>query len=138
MEEKDRMKISGNLRWLGAAALLIAVAAPGLAQQDHGGHGGHGAPAAAPAAGSSAVIDAFRQSGARMHRDMEVGLTGDADRDFARSMIPHHQGAIDMARIQLRYGRDPEMRRLAEEVVAAQEKEIERLRDWLARNPARP
>lgn len=129
------MKISGNLRRLGAAALLIAIAAPGLAQQDHGGHG---APAAAPADGSSPVIDAFRQSSARMHRDMEVGLTGDADRDFARSMIPHHQGAIDMARNRMRYGEDPEMRRLADEVAAAQEREIERLRDWLARNPSKP
>ena len=132
------MRLAETLRWLGAAALLTATAVPGLAQQDHGGHGGHGAPAAAPATGSPEVIDAFRRSNARMHREMEVGLTGDADQDFARSMIPHHQGAIDMARIQLEHGRDPEMRRLAEEVVAAQEREIERLRDWLARNPAKP
>ncbi|WP_158044177.1 CopM family metallochaperone [Skermanella pratensis] len=135
------MKVFADLRWPGAAAalLVIVTAAPGLGQQDHGGHGGHGAPASsAPVEGSSAVADAFRRSSARMHQDMEVGLTGDADQDFARSMIPHHQGAIDMARIQLEHGKDPEMRRLAEEVVAAQEREIERLRDWLARNPRKP
>ncbi|MFB9968901.1 DUF305 domain-containing protein [Pseudoroseomonas cervicalis] len=68
-----------------------------------------------------------------MHRDMAVPLTGDTDRDFAAAMIPHHQGAIDMARIQLRHGRDPAMRRMAEEIIAAQEKEIAELRAFLAR-----
>ncbi len=49
---------------------------------------------------------------ARMHHDMMAPPTGDPDRDFARMMIPHHQGAIDMARVQLQYGKDPRLRRL--------------------------
>jgi uncharacterized protein (DUF305 family) len=70
-----------------------------------------------------------------MHKDMGIALSGDADRDFAQSMIPHHQGAIDMARIVLKHGKDPEIRKLAEAVVSAQESEIAQLKEWLARHP---
>ena len=70
----------------------------------------------------------------RMHRDMAVESTGDPDVDFAAMMIPHHQGAVDMARIVLEHGSDPEVRKLAEAVIAAQEAEIAWMQDWLARN----
>jgi uncharacterized protein (DUF305 family) len=62
---------------------------------------------------------------ARMHAGMHVPFTGDPDRDFARMMIPHHQGAIDMALAELRYGKDERLRRLAQEIVVAQKQEIE-------------
>jgi uncharacterized protein (DUF305 family) len=52
-----------------------------------------------------------------MHAAMGVPFTGDADRDFARMMIPHHQGAIDMALVELRYGKDERLRRLAQEII---------------------
>ena len=68
----------------------------------------------------------------KMHRDMAITYTGDADRDFAASMIPHHEGAITMARVQLVNGRDPGMRSLAEAVIRAQESEIATLRAFLS------
>jgi uncharacterized protein (DUF305 family) len=73
-----------------------------------------------------------------MHADMmAVPYTGDADVDFVRGMIPHHQGAIDMARVVLANGKDSEIRRLAEGIVKAQEAEIKEMRDWLKTHPAK-
>ncbi len=68
----------------------------------------------------------------KMMADMMVPYTGDPDVDFARGMIPHHQAAIDMAKIQLEFGKDPEMRKLAEAIIAAQESEIATLKAFLA------
>ena len=60
----------------------------------------------------------------RMHAEMHIHITGDADRDFARMMIPHHQGAIDMALVEIRYGKDARLRRLAQEIIVTQQQEI--------------
>jgi hypothetical protein len=61
---------------------------------------------------------------ARMHTAMNVPFTGNPDRDFARMMIPHHQGAIDMAIAELRHGRDQRLKRLAQEIIVDQQQEI--------------
>ncbi|HEX2147185.1 MAG TPA: DUF305 domain-containing protein, partial [Pseudorhizobium sp.] len=74
---------------------------------------------------------AFEEVNAKMHQDMAIEYSGAADVDFVRSMIPHHQGAIDMAKVQLEHGKDPELRRLAEEVIKAQEAEIAEMQKWL-------
>jgi len=86
--------------------------------------------ALAMAVGSTAATgDGFRammdDATARMHAAMHVPFTGDADRDFARMMIPHHQGAIDMAIAELRYGKDERLKRLAQEIIVSQQQEIE-------------
>jgi uncharacterized protein (DUF305 family) len=69
-----------------------------------------------------------------MHRDMAVEFTGNVDVDFTKAMIAHHQGAIDMAKIAVAFGKDPEIRRLAEEVIRTQEAEISTMREWLKTN----
>src|SRR5262249_39558223 len=90
--------------------------------------GGAAAPAARSSDRNPDPADGFRammnDAVARMHAAMEVPFTGDADRDFARMMIPHHQGAIDMALVELRYGKDERLKRLAQEIIVAQQQEI--------------
>ena len=77
---------------------------------------------------------AFQGINAKMHDAMSIAFTGNADVDFVKGMIPHHQGAIDMAKTVIAFGKDPEMRRLAEEIIKAQEGEIASMREWLKKN----
>jgi uncharacterized protein (DUF305 family) len=77
---------------------------------------------------------AFAGANDKMHRGMAIAYTGDADVDFVRGMIPHHQGAIDMAKIVLAFGSDPELKALAEGIVKAQEAEIAEMEAWLKKN----
>ena len=71
---------------------------------------------------------------------MGTPMTGNPDQDLVNMMMPHHQGAIDMARIYLRDGKDPEIRRMAQKIIKDQEKEITQFKAWQAKHPvtARP
>jgi uncharacterized protein (DUF305 family) len=106
---------------------LAFGATPALAQSMPGMGGGADTPEArANAAAMKTMNDA-----------MMVPSTGNADQDFVAMMLPHHQGAVDMAKVELQYGHDPELRRLAQSIVTAQEKEIALMRTWQAKHPAR-
>ncbi|MCV9936958.1 DUF305 domain-containing protein [Boseaceae bacterium BT-24-1] len=122
------MTTSRNL--LAGAALLGTLALGGFAvAQSHQGHGSHGTTA--PAATDTAATQAYKAANDKMHKEMGADFSGDADVDFVRGMIPHHQGAVDMAKIVLAHGKDPELRKLAEGVITEQEKEIAFMREWL-------
>ncbi len=72
----------------------------------------------------------------KMSKDMAaVPMTGNADRDFVRMMIPHHQGAIDMVKYELAHGKDPAMLKMASGIVAAQKKEIAEMKAWQRKHP---
>jgi uncharacterized protein (DUF305 family) len=116
-----------------AAAAALALTAPALvlAQTSHSTHGSMNATEAA----NMPASQAYRKAMDEMHDAMSSQeYKGDADIDFARGMIPHHQAAIDMAKTVLDYGKDPEIRKLAEAIVSAQEAEIKQLEEWLAKN----
>ena len=83
---------------------------------------------------TTAADKAFAASMKTMMNGMNVKTTGKPDKDFVLMMIPHHQGAIDMAEVELQYGADPELRQLAKEIVAAQDKEIAQMKAWLQKN----
>lgn len=97
------------------------------AAHDHSAHAMHAAPK--PTDEATRALDAAM---ADMHKAMLVPYTGDPDRDFLRGMIPHHQGAVDMAKIVLKYGKDAQVKRLARDVIRAQEYEIKLMQRWLA------
>ena len=78
---------------------------------------------------------AFARAEADMMTSMAITYTGDADVDFITGMIPHNQGAVAMARIVLECGSDPEVKALAEGIIAAQESEIAWMTEWLAAHP---
>src|ERR1700712_3986236 len=74
-------------------------------------------------------------SAAKMMKNMSApGYTGDTDADFVAHMIPHHQGAVDQAEVELKYGDDPQMRALARNIIKAQKEEIAFMKRWQARH----
>jgi uncharacterized protein (DUF305 family) len=124
LERLDMKTMTGAI----LVVFLLIGSAPSYAQQ-HDDHSGHSADKTA-----SPATKAYEAANAKMHKDMVVKYTGNADADFVRGMIPHHQGAVDMAKVVLQHGKDPEVRKLAEDVIASQEKEIAWMKGWLAKN----
>ena len=120
------MSISRTLILTGAFSLALAL--PVLANDMSG------MDMSKPMGDQGASSKAFNDAMGKMHKDMMITYSGNADADFVRGMIPHHQGAIDMAKIELKYGKDPELRKLAQAVVTAQEAEIKEMNAWLKKH----
>ncbi len=89
-------------------------------------------PNLAPAKGDEPAVVAYKAAMEKMHQAMHVAYTGDADVDFARGMIPHHEGAIDMAWVLKEHGRDPQLRRFADDIIRSQSQEVAFMKTWLA------
>ena len=109
----------------GSSALVLAACSPAAE-----------APSAPEADASSEPMamaqTPFSAAETEMHEAMRAATGANAGESWARKMIPHHQGAIDMAKVVLQYGEDPEVKKLAEDVVKAQESEIAMMQKWLA------
>jgi uncharacterized protein (DUF305 family) len=87
-----------------------------------------------PSAGDEKAVDLYEESRMTMHHAMNVAPSGNADVDFAANMLPHHIGAVDMAKVELEHGTDPELRALAQSIIDSQTKEIEFMKAWLAKH----
>ena len=93
-----------------------------------------GMPKAPGQSAATPADQAFMASMARMNATMKVPMTGNPDADFVAMMIPHHQGAVDMAKVELQYGKSRELRQMAQDIIASQTKEIAEMRRWQARH----
>ena len=143
------MKTLTSIALAAALALTAAVASGSyLSAQEKGSGSGSGADVKggkgsgsgsdmgkmgkmSPKGDQSDSSKAYNQANIKMHSGMNITFTGDADVDFARSMVPHHRGAVDMARVVLQHGKDPELKKLAEDIIKAQETEIAFMSEWL-------
>ena len=91
-----------------------------------------------PSIAAESFTSLVMQAMEHMHRDMSIVPSGDPDRDFAAMMIPHHQGAVDMAKVELQFGKNPVLRRLAQGIIVEQLQEIEVMQRELRQLPAAP
>jgi uncharacterized protein (DUF305 family) len=96
----------------------------------HGSHAGHNSSASSTETTTTSTKK-YQQVNDNMHKSMDIKFTGDADKDFLAAMIPHHQGAIDMAEVVIQYGKNPKLRQLAQEIITMQKKEIAEMKQLL-------
>lgn len=121
-----------HLVW-GTAALAIGLlGSVGAWAHDHD----HMSHSSAARSTDTAATRGFREAHDGMMAGMSRPYTGDPDVDFRLQMIPHHQGAIEMAKVAMRHAKDPWSRQLAESIIVEQQREIAEMQAWLARHGA--
>ena len=131
---------------IAAGLSLMSLETASAQHAGHPDHAAHGAKAKPPAKkrggahmhhgvspSDTPAVAEYKAAHARMMRAMDLPYSGDPDVDFRTHMIPHHAGAIDMARVALRHAKDPWTRQLAESVIYEQQREIAEMQGWLSR-----
>ena len=113
---------------LSAVAFSANAQPAGAMPMDHSGMS-HAMDAAA-----SPSTEAYRQGGEKMMKDMDAPYTGDADQDFVSHMIAHHEGAVSMAQAELKHGKDPALKKMARDIIKAQQQEIVFMKKWQAQH----
>jgi uncharacterized protein (DUF305 family) len=114
---------------LGASVpISLAQERPAMPAMQPHSHPGSGARPAVSSEAETQFLAANEAAMGKMMADMTIAPTGDIDRDFVAMMVPHHQGAIDMAQIILRYGKNEQLKRLAQEIIVTQQEEIAAMR----------
>jgi uncharacterized protein (DUF305 family) len=120
-----------NNRIIALAAAMAVLPTLAAAQGAHSGHSGHSTPAQSAQTPGTPATQGYRQANETMHKNMDIAFSGNADVDFVRSMIPHHEGAIDMAKVALQHAKDEQVRKWAQDVIREQEREIAEMKTWL-------